>query len=601
MQIRFAEKGKSGFIATLNPIEYTTDANKALVKEIDIFNFTDTDIKASIIDPIKKILEEVDSFNIYIYFAETVNNSAVEMARIEFDGNSVGLDASDTIDPDLLDQFKHLASDISMYGFELLEVLATKMLKKTMPTVSKMIQQTMNADSSEQGTDTEVDEEALIESIQQRTKADIVKPSETLDDYMCDSVLKEELLEIKDFFEREADYKNNGIITPKGILLKGKPGTGKTYAARCIAGSVNCWFMTTTASALQGQYIGSGAENVRLLFKGAKALREQTGKGVIIFIDELDSFGSRATRSSSSSGEEDRTLNQLLAELSGFTDSEGIMVMGATNYPDRIDDALMRAGRFSRQITIRTPERNERQGIVAYYYGKIKLPLVNTDIAEITELTEGLTPADIKEISNESAILAMRQSKSEISIDEVNEAVNKVITKNIRTPDGKLDVELVSAHEAGHVLAAYIYNNSIAIKVTSYSYGDAGGFTQPSEYLDGLFTSGRLLNEVRELVAGRAAEQVYVGCVTNGASNDFEKVKHILRTYYTVYHFEKYDEEKIDQLIQDKLNEIYEEVVEEFKFPQNKALLDRLTKELVSRRVLYAKDISAIVMKGMFI
>jgi cell division protease FtsH len=203
------------------------------------------------------------------------------------------------------------------------------------------------------------DLDAVVEKVKKQSKADIVKPKETLADYVCSDSLKEELLEVKNFFENASVYKSAGIRIPKGILFKGVPGTGKTYAARCIAGDVDCYFMTCTASSLQGMYIGSGAENIRNVFEGAKALRKASGKGVIIFFDELDSLGSRVSHSGSASGEEDRTLNQLLAELSGFEDVEGIMVLGATNYPERIDDALMRSGRFSRQITIEIPCRKK--------------------------------------------------------------------------------------------------------------------------------------------------------------------------------------------------------------------------------------------------
>ena len=252
--------------------------------------------------------------------------------------------------------------------------------------------------------------------------------------------------------------------------------------------------MTCTASALQGQYIGSGAENIRAIFKGAKLLAEKSKKGVILFIDELDSFGDRQNRSGGAGGEEDRTLNQLLAEMSGFTETENIMVLAATNFPERLDSALMRSGRFGRQITIDYPDDFERLNMVKYYFDKIKIPLEKTvSKDDIASLTKGLTPADIKEIANESGILTIRQHQTEISLDNINEAVNKVITKNIRHPDKSTEeLELVTAHECGHVLAEVIYNNSVPIKVTNYAYGNAGGFTQSAEVLSGIIHKARL-------------------------------------------------------------------------------------------------------------
>ena len=442
----------------------------------------------------------------------------------------------------------------------------------------------------------------LIEEITTKTKADISKPKETLADYVCNETLREELEEIKDFFENESVYKDAGVETPKGILFKGVPGTGKTYAARCLAGSTECYFMSCTASALQGMYIGSGAENIRAIFKGAKQLREKTGKGVYLFIDELDSFGNREHRNGGAGGEEDRTLNQLLAEISGFSDVDGILVLGATNYPDRLDDALMRSGRFSRQITIDRPETEEREAMVRYYLSKIKFPLDDATNEDIAQLTKGLTPADIKEILNEAAILTVRQKLSNITLNNINEAVNKVITKNIRTPDGKLDARLVAAHESGHVLAEVLYANSIPIKVTNYSYGNAGGFTQTGNQLEGIVSKERHIAEVKMLLGGRAAESVMYGYVTNGASNDLDRAKKLLHRYYSKYHFEDYQVKDLEQTVLNKLNEIFSDVVSDFNTPDNYRLLSHLTDELEVDRVLYAKDIVAIcapiILKG---
>jgi cell division protease FtsH len=253
----------------------------------------------------------------------------------------------------------------------------------------------------------------------------------------------------------------------------------------------------------------------------------------------------------------------------------------------------MRSGRFSRQINIPYPTALERLPLVEHYFSKIKMELDDTEPMEISELTEGLTPADIKEIANEAAILCIRQKLSKINLDNINEAINKVITKNIRNKD-TLDVHLVSAHECGHVLAQILYTGQYPIKVTSYSYGDAGGFTQPGLEKVGLRTNKDFINEIKMLLAGRAAEEVICGVVTNGASNDLEKAKKIIKAYYKYYNFEHYEAKDLDQIILDDLGKYYRIVLAKFKEPKNLDLLKSLTGILEKERVLYTKDLVRI-------
>lgn len=440
----------------------------------------------------------------------------------------------------------------------------------------------------------DMDEDRLAKAISEKTKATIVKPKETLDDYICNSVLKEELEEIKDFFENASTYHDAGVVIPKGILFKGPPGTGKTYAARCIAGSVQCYFMQCTASSLQDKYIGSGAENIRAIFDAAKELQRVSKKGVILFVDEIDSFGSRETHSSNVGSEEDRTLNQLLAEMSGFEDNDGIMVLAATNYPERLDDALLRSGRFGRQITIDYPDKWERETMLQFYFDKIKMPIADTSIADISELTKNFTPADIKELCNEAGILSIRQHLTDLTLANINEAINKIISKDVRHPDNG-SVDIVTAHECGHVFAEFLYNRTYSIKVTNFSYGDAGGFTQPNEILKGIFSQEELIARVKMLLGGRAAEKVICKYITVGASSDLAKAKSLLTAYFKTYLFESYKCEELDQIVIDKLQEFYEEVVKDFEEPSNNALLEALIKELNTNRTLYSKDICAIL------
>lgn len=595
-QIKFIfANHKKEYLKTLTPITYTTNSAEAYKVSANVDDVDYDWAKNNILNTIEKIYTNDGIQTIIIWALDTLDNDFLNICLI-YDpaGNIMGSetwDPSSSITKDIRDASKFVIQTIKDEIFDIYLRCSTKStISGTMSDLARV------ADAGMESTTSKSDLDQLCDSISKNTKAEIVKPKETLDDYICTPLLKEELLEIKGFFENSKVYKEANVAIPKGILFKGPWGTGKTYAARCIAGSVDCYFMTCTASALQGQYIGSGAENIRTIFKGAKLLAEKSGKGVILFIDEIDSFGDRQHRGGNSSGEEDRTLNQLLAEMSGFTESENIMVLAATNFPERLDSALMRSGRFGRQITIDYPDDYERLHLVNYYFNKIKLTIeTSTNTDEIASLTKGLTPADIKEIANEAGILTIRQSKKEITLENINEAINKVITKNIRHPDKSTkELNLVTAHECGHVLAEIIYNNTTPIKVTNYAYGDTGGFTQSAEVLTGILPKERFLNEIKMLLGGRAAEEVICGYITNGASNDLQRAKSLLYNYYKIYNFEKYDVEKLDQIILDKLQEIYTTVVEDFKFDKHLTVLNNLISELSSKRVLYNLDITTL-------
>ena len=597
ISVRFAN-AKYEYLETLTPISYTKDISKSFKVSEDVDNVDLDWIEDKVLNTIENIFlnDGVQTLILWIF-----DNTDTDFANctIVYDpaGRILGSEAWDptvSVSSEYRNAARLILDNImtSIGDIYTRSLSSRSSISKTMSDLAKP----SSTPSSGASKDTE-DLDKLCESISKNTKAEIVKPKETLADYICNDLLKTELDEIKDFFEHSGTYKSAGVAIPKGILFKGPWGTGKTYAARCIAGSVNCYFMTCTASALQGQYIGSGAENIRAMFKGAKLLAEKSGKGVILFIDELDSFGDRANRSGSSSGEEDRTLNQLLAEMSGFSESENIMVLAATNFPERLDSALMRSGRFGRQITIDYPDDEERKYMVEYYFSKIKIPLdVGITYEDISDLTKGLTPADIKEIANEAGILTIRQNLSIITLNNINEAVNKVITKNIRHPDKSLqELSLVTAHECGHVLAEVLYNNTIPIKVTNYAYGSAGGFTQSAEVLSGILPKERFISEIKMLLGGRAAEEVICGYITNGASNDLEKAKKLVYSYFKYYNFERYEVKDLDQLVINKIDELYHEVVEDFKVDINNNILKELIANLERERVLYSSNIVSTV------
>jgi ATP-dependent Zn protease len=584
---------KSGeYVKSVVPLDKTTAITDALGHTLMFSPFDDESMSEFANNILLKLINTTDSLDWKIEVWEPDHSK--QWGSLDLDSTGIGLFANPAMPEDYQRALRKFVSEVNDYVSSAILTLMSRKVTGTALKSEEDVGSSVDASATACGGTSTSELDAIVDDIKKRTKADIVKPKETLSDYVCDSTLREELEEIKNFFENESTYKSLGIKLPKGILFKGVPGTGKTYAARCIAGSVDCWFMSCTASALQGMYIGSGAENIRLVFKGAKALKDVSKKGVIVFIDEIDSFGSRESHNGGASGEEDRTLNQLLAEMSGFEDEEGIMILAATNYPERLDDALMRSGRFSRQITIERPDETARRGLVEYYFNKIKLPLLDTDFDEICSLTTGFTPADIQEVSNEAGILAVRRAESTISLDAVNEAVNKVITKNIRRPDKAGMPEVVAIHEIGHVVAEAIYLNSVSLKVTNFSYGSAGGFTQPAKLMEGLITQAQLKGYVMSLLGGRVAEQMY-GEISTGASDDLNRAKKQIRAYFEKYHFEKYTVKELDQLVEDTLCEWTNELYVKFTEPDVKTIIHKLVHELKAKRVLYQSDIAAVV------
>ena len=581
------------YIKNILPLDKTTDINDAMSMEITFKPFDAETIGDFADKMLTKLINTTDSLEWKIEVWEPDHSS--QWGILEIDDTGIAVFANPKASEDIARRLRKFAAELSDYiSSAVLTIISRKCSGTAFTPEDPSATSTSMRAEEEEEEEEDLDLDKLVEDIKKHTKADIVKPKETLSDYVCDSILREELEEIKDFFEHEATYKSLGIKLPKGILFKGVPGTGKTFAAKCIAGSVDCYFMSCTASALQGMYVGSGAENIRMVFKGAKTLRKASKKGVIIFIDEIDSFGSRDTHNGNAGGEEDRTLNQLLAEMSGFEDEEGIMILAATNYPERLDDALMRSGRFSRQITIERPEESARRELVKYYFDKIAMPLVGTDVDEICALTAGFTPADIQEMSNESAILAVRHSQTDISLDCINESINRIITKNIRRPDKKDMPERVAIHEIGHVVAEAVYLGSVSLKVTNYSYGSAGGFTQPADVLSGLIAKEQLKGYVMSLLGGRVAESMY-GSISTGASEDLDRAKRQIRAYFEKYHFEKYESKKLDQTILDTLDEWTNELYVKFNEPDIKTIIHKLVHELKLKRTLHQSDIAAVV------
>lgn len=593
MKIAFIVKQGNSFLTNVVPFASDPDITKAKTWEVDLANPSSSDIGAFTSD-LEALINTTGTLDYEFLIYDALDTAFVNVIG---DGAFLKTGVTYRITAALSQSDMVALRNVCVEIVDQLSTTILGFLMMNIATVTPNSTSSGNAQTPSNGTlniqqPSGLDE--LIADIKRNTKADIVKPKETLQDYVCEQSLMDELQEVVDFFNNAQTFQSLNIVPPKGILFKGVPGTGKTYAARCIAGTVDCYFMTCTASSLQGMYVGSGAENIRAVFKGAKMLRDVSKKGVILFIDELDSFGSRENHGGGGGGsEEDRTLNQLLAEMSGFENDPGIMILGATNFPERIDEAMLRSGRFSRQITIDPPDVVGRTNLLQYYYGKIKMPLNNIGVNEIAALTEGFTPADISELANCSAILAVREKKTDIDISQINEAINRTITKNVRKPSKPAMVKIVTIHECGHVLAEFKYLNRYSVKVTNYSYGNAGGFTQPKKDDLGLFTKEAFIGEVKSLLGGRAAEAVLLPQVTTGASDDIKRAKRLIRQYFEVYHFEPYKSSELDQKILDTLEVWMKEVCDDFN--SEKPKLQALCRELHTKRVLYTTDIVKIL------
>ena len=355
----------------------------------------------------------------------------------------------------------------------------------------------------------------------------------------CDES-KLELMEIVDFLKYPQNFTDIGAISPRGVLLEGPPGTGKTLLARAVAGEANVNFISTTGSEFVEVYVGVGASRVRKMFKDAKR-----NSPCIIFIDEIDSIGrSRSGGGPGSNDERDQTLNQILAEMDGFSGNTGIIVLAATNRADILDSALLRPGRFDRRVPVGLPSKSGRYEILKVHTQN--KPLGNdVDLDEIAGRTIGFSGASLKNLMNEAAIVAVRNGKQVIGYEEIDYAIDR-ITVGIQKPIGpNVRKELVAYHEAGHaIMAALIpgYDNVAKVTIIPRTNG-AGGFTlfTPSEERmeTGLYSQNYLKSQLCVALGGRVAEELIYGEdeITTGASGDLQSVRDLARRMVTQWGF----------------------------------------------------------------
>ena len=344
---------------------------------------------------------------------------------------------------------------------------------------------------------------------------------------------KNELVEIVDFLKNPKKFQNMGAKIPKGILLYGKPGTGKTLIAKAIAGEAGVPFISMSGSEFIEMFAGLGASRVRKLFEKAKKISP-----CIVFIDEIDAIGARRTNASGAESENNQTLNQLLVEMDGFESNETIIVLAATNRPEMLDKALLRPGRFDRQITIPAPDLLGREEILKLYTKNKKLAN-NVDLKEVAGDTAGFTGAELNNLMNEAAILATRNNHKVIEKEDLEAAIKKItvgLEKHNRVISEK-DKKLTAYHEAGHaVVSRFLETQSNVKEVSIIPRGFAGGYTMYKTTEDKFYVSKTELEEkMIALMGGRAAEKIALNDISTGASNDIEVATGIARDMITIY------------------------------------------------------------------
>ena len=433
---------------------------------------------------------------------------------------------------------------------------------------------------------------------------------------------KEEMVEIVDFLKNPKKYFDMGARIPKGVLLVGSPGTGKTLLARAVAGEANVPFYTISGSDFVEMFVGVGASRVRDMFKEAKR-----NAPCIIFIDEIDAVGrQRGTGLGGGHDEREQTLNQLLVEMDGFGTNSGIIVMAATNRADILDPALLRPGRFDRQIHISLPDVKAREEILKVHARNKHLsPRVN--LLDVARRTPGFSGADLENLLNEAALLAARENCREIKIYHLDEAVDRVMMGPAKKSKKYTETEkaLVAYHEAGHaVIGIRLKHASVVQKITIVPRGDAGGYNlmTPAEETF-LQTKQTLTAQITSLLAGRIAEQLVFNQMTTGAHNDFQKATAIARAMVTEYgmsslgpiQYERNsaqvflgrdymsDKNFSDQVALEIDNEVRKIIEECYKqgeelLKENRQLLDTLAKHLVEIETLTKEDIDELVNTG---
>ena len=446
------------------------------------------------------------------------------------------------------------------------------------------------------------------------------KPDVTFDDVAGNEEAKEEVKEIVDFLKNPERYIELGAKIPKGVLLVGPPGTGKTLLAKAVAGEANVPFFAVSGSSFIEMFVGVGAARVRDLFNQAK--KEAPS---IIFIDEIDAIGKSRAVAGPMGGNDEReqTLNQLLAEMDGFDSNEPVIVLAATNRPEVLDPALLRPGRFDRQVLVDKPDFEGRVAILKVHVKKIKAGK-DVNLEEIARMTAGLAGADLANIVNEAALLAGRKGKKEVNQEEFVEAVERQIAgleKKSRRLNEK-DKKIVAFHESGHAVIAEITPEAKKVKKVSIvprglaALGYTLNLPEEDKYL---MQKSELIAEVDTLLGGRAAEEVFIGEISTGASNDLERATDIVKSMVKIYgmsdvaglmvlekmsnrflggfpaekDYSEKTQEAVDEFIREFLQKRYAMVKEKLK--RYEPVIKRMVKELYEKEVIEGKFVRELI------
>jgi cell division protease FtsH len=430
---------------------------------------------------------------------------------------------------------------------------------------------------------------------------------------------KVEVMEIVDFLKNPKKYTALGGKIPKGALLVGPPGTGKTLLAKAVAGEAQVPFFSLSGSDFVEMFVGVGASRVRDLFKQA---REKAP--CIIFIDEIDAIGrARGKNVMMSNDERENTLNQLLVEMDGFGTDLGIIILAATNRPDVLDSALLRPGRFDRQISIDRPDLVGREAIFKVHLAPIKTSQ-KLDIHKLAEQTPGFAGADIANVCNEAALIAARKNKEAVDMSDFQDAIDRVIggleKKNkIISPEEK---EIIAYHEAGHAICGWYLEHAYPLlKVTIVPRGTAAlGYAQYTPKEQYLYNTDQLVDQICMTLGGRASEEIFFGKISTGASNDLQQITKIAYSMVTVYgmndkvgnisyydpsqenYFTKPYSEETGKMIDQEVRKLIDDAYIKTKqlLTDKKADVEKLAKELLIKEVLFKSDLEALIGKRPF-
>ena len=446
------------------------------------------------------------------------------------------------------------------------------------------------------------------------------KVSVTFDDVAGLDEAKEEVKEVVDFLKNPKKYTALGAKIPKGVLLVGPPGTGKTLLAKAMAGEAQVPFFSISGSDFVEMFVGVGASRVRDLFKQA---REKAP--CIIFIDEIDAVGrARGKNMMQSNDERESTLNQLLVEMDGFSGDKGIIMLAATNRPDVLDSALLRPGRFDRQISIDKPDQKGREQIFKVHLKKLTKLGPNVTPEKLASLTPGFAGAEIANVCNEAALVAARKEKTQVEVEDFNEAVDRSIggleKKNkIISPHEK---EIIAYHEAGHAICGwYLEHAHPLLKVTIIPRGIAAlGYAQYLSKEQYLYRTEQLLDEICMTLGGRAAEEIVFGKISTGAQNDLQRITQLSYAMVTVYGMNEkvgnvsfYDPQQdttftkpysddtakvIDEEVRKLIDTAYKRTVA--LLTEKREQLNKIAEALLAKEILFKSDLDELIGKRLF-